>query len=203
MTSQAPCPSLPPSPPEPAPGVKDGRPCDYYGAAGTPCVAAHSTTRALYSAYAGPLYSVTRASDMKSKTITTLVAGGFADAASQDAFCKATDCTVEIIFDQSPKGNDLKVSKNIKKKKKKKNRENKENKTQTLFILLLRLLRRRLRRWRRLLSTSVLALAMVNLCSRGRPNTDGGALPTVFPGGAIRYVPTRDGTRTALSSFLC
>ena len=177
--------------------MKDGRPCDYYGAAGTPCVAAHSTTRALYSAYAGPLYSVTRASDMKSKTITTLVAGGFADAASQDAFCKATDCTVEIIFDQSPKGNDLKVSINFKKKKKKnrENRENKENKTQTLFILLLLL--------RRLLSTSVLALAMVNLCSRGRPNTDGGALPTVFPGGAIGYVPTRDGTRTALSSFLC
>ena len=197
MTSQAPCPSLPPSPPEPAPGVKDGRPCDYYGAAGTPCVAAHSTTRALYSAYAGPLYSVTRASDMKSKTITTLVAGGFADAASQDAFCKATDCTVEIIFDQSPKGNDLKVSKDLKKKKKKnrENRENKENKTQTLFILLLLL--------RRLLATSVLALAMVNLCSRERPNTDGGALPTVFPGGAIGYVPTRDGTRTALSSFLC
>lgn len=119
MTSQAPCPSLPPSPPEPAPGLKDGRPCDYYGAAGTPCVAAHSTTRALYSAYAGPLYSVTRASDMKSKTITTLVAGGFADAASQDAFCKATDCTVEIIFDQSPKGNDLKVSKNTRKEKEK------------------------------------------------------------------------------------
>ncbi|MYR55864.1 alpha-L-arabinofuranosidase, partial [Streptomyces sp. SID625] len=38
-------------------------PCDIYGAAGTPCVAAHSTTRALLSSYAGPLYQVTRASD--------------------------------------------------------------------------------------------------------------------------------------------
>ncbi len=31
-------------------------PCDLYAAANTPCVAAHSTTRALYSAYTGPLY---------------------------------------------------------------------------------------------------------------------------------------------------
>ena len=33
-------------------------PCDIYDKAGTPCVAAHSMTRALYGAYAGPLYSV-------------------------------------------------------------------------------------------------------------------------------------------------
>ncbi len=38
-------------------------PCDIYAAAGTPCVAAHSTTRALYAAYDGPLYQVSRASD--------------------------------------------------------------------------------------------------------------------------------------------
>src|SRR5678816_396948 len=31
-------------------------PCDIYAAAGAPCVAAHSTTRALYAAYSGPLY---------------------------------------------------------------------------------------------------------------------------------------------------
>ena len=36
------------------------------GAAGNPCVAAHSTTRALYAAYDGPLYKVTRSSDGKS-----------------------------------------------------------------------------------------------------------------------------------------
>ena len=33
-------------------------PCDIYGAAGTPCVAAYSTVRALYSGYSGPLYQV-------------------------------------------------------------------------------------------------------------------------------------------------
>ena len=35
-------------------------PCDILGAAATPCVAAHSTVRALYAAYDGPLYNVTR-----------------------------------------------------------------------------------------------------------------------------------------------
>ena len=38
-------------------------PCDIYAAGGTPCVAAHSTTRALYGAYDGPLYQVRRSSD--------------------------------------------------------------------------------------------------------------------------------------------
>ncbi|MGO4213316.1 arabinofuranosidase catalytic domain-containing protein, partial [Terriglobus sp. YAF25] len=40
-------------------------PCDIYAAAGTPCVAAHSTTRALYASYKGPLYQVKRQSDGK------------------------------------------------------------------------------------------------------------------------------------------
>src|SRR2546430_14586911 len=31
-------------------------PCDAFAAGGGPCVAAHSTVRALYSAYNGPLY---------------------------------------------------------------------------------------------------------------------------------------------------
>ncbi|HXS67460.1 MAG TPA: arabinofuranosidase catalytic domain-containing protein, partial [Candidatus Polarisedimenticolia bacterium] len=30
-------------------------PCDVYAAANTPCVAAHSSTRALYATYNGPL----------------------------------------------------------------------------------------------------------------------------------------------------
>ena len=34
-------------------------PCDILGAAGNPCFAAHSTTRALYANYNGPLYNVT------------------------------------------------------------------------------------------------------------------------------------------------
>jgi len=39
------------------------RPCDIYAAANTPCVAAHSTVRALFSAYSGNLYQVKRWSD--------------------------------------------------------------------------------------------------------------------------------------------
>ena len=38
-------------------------PCDIYAAAGTPCVAAHSTVRALFASYNGPLYQVRRASN--------------------------------------------------------------------------------------------------------------------------------------------
>src|SRR5476649_2897237 len=40
-------------------------PCDIYAAGGSPCVAAHSTTRALYAAYNGPLYQIMRRSDGK------------------------------------------------------------------------------------------------------------------------------------------
>src|ERR1700745_3772868 len=38
-------------------------PCDIYASGGTPCVAAHSTTRALYGSYNGNLYQVKRSSD--------------------------------------------------------------------------------------------------------------------------------------------
>ena len=44
-------------------------PCDIYAAAGDPCVAAHSTTRALYASYNGPLYRVLRQSDGKTLDI--------------------------------------------------------------------------------------------------------------------------------------
>jgi hypothetical protein len=83
-------------------------PCDIYDAANTPCVAAHSTVRALYGKYTGKLYQVQRASDKQTKDIVALSAGGFADSASQDTFCQGTTCTISIIYDQTPKGNDLK-----------------------------------------------------------------------------------------------
>jgi len=82
-------------------------PCDIYGAAGTPCVAAHSTTRALYAAYNGPLYQVKRASDGTTTNISTLSAGGYANAAAQDSFCAGTTCTITEIYDQSGHGNNL------------------------------------------------------------------------------------------------
>ncbi|MEV0531026.1 alpha-L-arabinofuranosidase B [Kitasatospora sp. NPDC050463] len=82
-------------------------PCDIYAAGGTPCVAAHSTTRALYAAYNGPLYQVRRASDGTTKDIGVLSAGGYADAAAQDSFCAGTSCVITVIYDESGKGNHL------------------------------------------------------------------------------------------------
>ena len=61
-------------------------PCDIYAAAGDPCVAAHSTTRALYASYNGPLYQVLRQSDGKTLDIGVVQpvaspsdAGGYAE----------------------------------------------------------------------------------------------------------------------------
>ena len=90
-------------------------PCDIYAAAGAPCVAAHSTTRALYASYKGPLYKVLRQSDGKSLDIGVVQpvaspvpdAGGYADAGAQDKFCANTYCWITTIYDQSPKHNDL------------------------------------------------------------------------------------------------
>jgi hypothetical protein len=87
----------------------ESRPCDIYASAGTPCVAAHSTVRALLSAYNGRLYQVQRSSDSRTIDIATLSPGGYADAAAQDAFCAGTSCTITIIYDQSGKGNNLTI----------------------------------------------------------------------------------------------
>lgn len=82
-------------------------PCDEYAAGDTPCVAAHSTTRALYSDYDGVLYQVTRESDGTTADISASSAGGVADSASQDSFCADTTCTITTIYDQSGNGNIL------------------------------------------------------------------------------------------------
>jgi hypothetical protein len=82
-------------------------PCDIYAAGGTPCVAAHATTRALYAAYNGPLYQVRRASDNATLDIKPLTSGTVADAAAQDAFCANAVCYITTIYDQSGKGNHL------------------------------------------------------------------------------------------------
>src|SRR5215472_14064261 len=82
-------------------------PCDIYAAGGTPCVAAHSTTRALFAAYSGPLYQVRRSSDNSTTNISPLSAGGVANAATQDSFCANTTCVITEIFDQSGHGNNL------------------------------------------------------------------------------------------------
>src|SRR4051794_29000915 len=82
-------------------------PCDIYAAGGTPCVAAHSTTRALYGAYNGSLYQVRRASDNTTRDIGVLSAGGLANAAAQDSFCAGTTCLITVIYDQSGRNNHL------------------------------------------------------------------------------------------------
>ena len=82
-------------------------PCDIYQAGGTPCVAAHSTVRALYGGYSGPLYQLRRASDKTTKDVAVASAGGFVDIAVQTSFCSGTTCTISIIYDQSPNHNDL------------------------------------------------------------------------------------------------
>jgi hypothetical protein len=84
-------------------------PCDIYAAAGAPCVAAHSTVRALYAAYSGPLYQVKRASDNTTTNIGTLTAGGYANAAAQNSFCAGTSCIITEIYDQSPQHNNLTI----------------------------------------------------------------------------------------------
>lgn len=82
-------------------------PCDLYSSGGTPCIAAHSTTRALYSAFNGALYQVKRGSDGATTTISPRSAGGVANAAAQDSFCAGTTCLITIIYDQSGRGNHL------------------------------------------------------------------------------------------------
>ncbi|MBT0771597.1 AbfB domain-containing protein [Kineosporia sp. J2-2] len=83
------------------------QPCDLYATGGTPCVAAHSTTRALYGAFTGSLYQVRRASDGTTLDVKPLAAGGVANAASQDTFCSGTTCLITKIYDQSGRGNVL------------------------------------------------------------------------------------------------
>ncbi|GAA2734311.1 hypothetical protein GCM10010360_25320 [Streptomyces nogalater] len=82
-------------------------PCGLYAAGGTPGVAAHSTTRALYSAYSSRLSQVKRAADGATRDIAALGAGGYADAAAQDSFCVGTRCLITVVYDQSGRGNHL------------------------------------------------------------------------------------------------
>ncbi|MFY1623238.1 arabinofuranosidase catalytic domain-containing protein [Micromonospora sp. WMMD723] len=104
-----PPPTTPPptTPPPTTPPPATSQPCDIYAAGGTACIAAHSTTRALYAAYNGSLYQVRRSSDNTTRNIGVLSPGGRANAASQDSFCANTTCVITIIFDQSGRGNNL------------------------------------------------------------------------------------------------
>ncbi|CEJ81876.1 Putative Arabinofuranosidase B [[Torrubiella] hemipterigena] len=82
-------------------------PCDIYEDGGTPCVAAHSTTRALYDDFDGALYQVKRSSDGATTDIHPRSRGGTANASEQDSFCQRTTCLISTIYDQSGRGNHL------------------------------------------------------------------------------------------------
>jgi uncharacterized protein YuzE len=95
----------------PIPSRPEG-PCDIYAAAGNPCVAAHSSTRALFASYNGPLYQIMRMSDGKTLDIGVVQPsegdpGGYADADAQDEFCANTYCWITRLYDQTGNGNDL------------------------------------------------------------------------------------------------
>jgi len=80
-------------------------PCDIFAAANpaTPCVAAHSTVRALYAGYTGNLYQVRNSTGTKDIPVG---ADGYVNISVQDSFCSSA-CTISIIYDQSPQHNDL------------------------------------------------------------------------------------------------
>ena len=100
------CAAPPPSAP-PGPAPKGSAPCDIYASTGHPCVAAHSTVRALYSNFSGPLYNLSKP-DGTSKSISVTTPGGYADKATHDAFCgPEKDCVIYNVFDQSPMNNHL------------------------------------------------------------------------------------------------
>jgi hypothetical protein len=80
-------------------------PGDVAKAAGTPFVAAHSMTRALFSAYKGPLFKAVRTSDNKEQDIG-MTAAGLVDAAALKTFCSG-GCKLATLYDQSGNGNDM------------------------------------------------------------------------------------------------
>jgi hypothetical protein len=92
-------------------------PCDIYAAADTPCAAAYSTVRILYTAHTGPLYQIRKGGPSPNtgsggETLNIeVLPNGFADAAAHEAFCGSESCTFSKLYDQSGNGNDLTVAK--------------------------------------------------------------------------------------------
>lgn len=82
-------------------------PGDIAVAAGSPVVAAHAMTRALFAAYDGPLFTALRVSDDQELDIGVVAPGGLADLAALEAFCAGTSCKLTTLFDQSGNGNDM------------------------------------------------------------------------------------------------
>jgi hypothetical protein len=85
----------------------DGLPGDVIKAAGTPVVAAHAMTRALFASYTGPLFKALRDSDKEEKDIGIVASTGLVDMTALNAFCSGTTCKVTTLYDQSGNGNDM------------------------------------------------------------------------------------------------
>ena len=82
-------------------------PCDILASAGTPCVAAHSVTRLMRTAYAGSsIFQIRRASDSTTHNIGTL-ANGTVNTSAITTFCSGTTCTYSEIYDQTGNSNNL------------------------------------------------------------------------------------------------
>ena len=82
-------------------------PGDIAQAAGTPLVAAHSMSRALFAAYSGKLFQARRPTDSKTQDISVASAGGLVDLTALNAFCSGTTCTVTKLYDQTANVNDM------------------------------------------------------------------------------------------------
>ena len=87
-------------------------PCDIMAKAATPCAAAHSITRAMFSGYVKRLFQLTRSSDGTSTDIVA-TASGLYNAAAVATFCAGTNCIISKIYDQTANGNDLTVVGNV------------------------------------------------------------------------------------------
>ena len=84
-----------------------GLPGDVAKAAGTPFVAAHAMTRALFASYTGPLFQALRTSDNQVKDIGIVASTGLVDLSTFNTFCSGTSCKVTTLYDQSGNGNDM------------------------------------------------------------------------------------------------
>jgi len=82
-------------------------PCDALAAAGTPCKAAYSLTRALYATYNGNLFQLIRTSDSATLNVGVITAGGNVNTSGIAAFCAATTCSFNSPVDQTGNNNTL------------------------------------------------------------------------------------------------
>ena len=75
--------------------------CDFFSP-----VLSHISLTLLSFLSDGPLYNLTR-KDGQNLDVKVATAGGYADKAAHDAFCKGTDCFIYNVYDQSPEKNHL------------------------------------------------------------------------------------------------